>query len=189
MTDRPAIVFLDRDGTIIEDTHFISSPDDVRVLPGAAEAIARLNQAAIPVVVVTNQSGIGRGYYTAAEYEKVNERIAAELAEAGARIDAVYHCPHAPNGDDPCPCRKPGTALFDEALTALGISGSRAAFVGDKVRDVSPALPFGGTGYLLVTPATSAEDVQWAKREARTVASLAEAVDRMLGLTDAAARR
>lgn len=187
--ERPAIVFLDRDGTIIEDTHFISRPDDVRVLPGAAEAIARLNHAVIPVVVVTNQSGIGRGYYGTAEYEKVNDRIAADLAKVGARIDAVYHCPHAPNGDDPCPCRKPGTALFDEALTAFGISGSHAAFVGDKVRDVSPALPFGGTGYLLVTSATTVEDVEWAEREAQTVTSLKDAVDRMLGLTDMAARR
>lgn len=185
----PALVFLDRDGTIIEDTHFISRPDDVRVLPGAAAAIARLNASAIPVVVVTNQSGIGRGYFGPEEYEKVNERIAGELAAAGARLDAVYHCPHAPNGDDPCPCRKPGTALFAEALEKFGVPGNRAAFVGDKVRDVSPALPFGGTGYLLVTPATTAEDVEWAEREAQTVASLAEAVDRMLGVTDAAARR
>lgn len=187
--ERPGIVFLDRDGTIIEDTHFTSRPEDVRVLPGAADAIARINTAGIPVVVVTNQSGIGRGYYGRAEYEKVNERIAEELAKAGARIDAVYHCPHAPSGDDPCPCRKPGTALFDEALIRFGISGSRAAFVGDKVRDVSPALPFGGTGFLLVTPATTAEDVEWAERDAQTVASLSEAVDRMLGLTDAPARR
>lgn len=187
--ERPALVFLDRDGTIIEDTHFISRPDDVRVLPGAADAIARLNANDIPVVVVTNQSGIGRGYFGADEYEQVNARIAAELDKAGARIDAVYHCPHAPNGDDPCPCRKPGTALFAAALEKFGIAGSRAAFVGDKVRDVSPALPFGGTGYLLVTPATTAEDVEWAEREAQTVGSLAEAVDRMLGVTDDGARR
>lgn len=184
----PALVFLDRDGTIIEDTHFISRPDDVRVLPGAAEAIARLNARGIPVVVVTNQSGIGRGYFSPAEYERVNERIAAELDKAGARIDAVYHCPHAPNGDDPCPCRKPGTALFAEALARFAVPGIRAAFVGDKVRDVSPALPFGGAGYLLVTPATTAEDVEWAEREAQTVRSLAEAVDRMLGVTDRAAQ-
>ena len=187
--ERPEIVFLDRDGTIIEDTHFISRPEDVRVLPGAAEAIARMNDARIPVVVVTNQSGIGRGYFGVSEYERVNERVAAELATAGARLDAVYHCPHAPDEDSPCPCRKPGTALFTEALSRFGVSGSRAAFVGDKVRDVSPALPFGGTGYLIVSGGTTAEDVEWAEREAATVASLAEAVDRMLGLTHAAPAR
>ena len=187
--ERPGIVFLDRDGTIIEDTHFISRPDDVRLLPGAADAISRLNGAGIPVVVVTNQSGIGRGYFGVAEYEGVRDRVAAELARAGARVDAVYHCPHAPDAENPCPCRKPGTAMFDEALGKLGISGSRAAFVGDKVRDVSPALPFGGAGYLIVSDATTAEDVEWAEREAMTVASLADAVDRMLGLTDSAARR
>lgn len=185
----PAIVFLDRDGTIIEDTHFISRPEDVRVLPGAAEGIGRLNRAGIPVVVVTNQSGIGRGYFGVADYERVTERIAAELSKAGARVDAVYHCPHAPSDSAPCPCRKPGTALFAEALAKFGIAGNRAAFVGDKVRDVSPALPFGGAGYLIVSDATTAEDVEWAEREAFTVGSLGEAVDRMLGLTDTGARR
>ena len=182
------MVFLDRDGTIIEDTHFVSRPDDVRMLPGAAGAIARLNAASIPVVVVTNQSGIGRGYFDTAAYESVNARIASELAKAGARIDAVYHCPHAPDAANPCPCRKPGTALFDQALERLGISGTRAAFVGDRVRDVSPALPFGGSGYLIVSDATAAEDVEWAEREARTAASLADAVDHMLGLTEGVAR-
>ena len=187
--EKPALVFLDRDGTIVEDTHFISRPQDVRVLPGAAEGIARLNAAGIPVVVVTNQSGIGRGYFGVAEYERVTDAIAEELAKAGARIDAVYYCPHAPSDSAPCPCRKPGTALFEEALSKFGIPGSRAAFVGDRVRDVSPALPFGGTGYLIVSDATTPEDVEWAEREALAVNSLGEAVDRMLGLTDAAARR
>lgn len=186
--ERPEIVFLDRDGTIIEDMHFIARADDVRMLPGAAEGIAEINRAGIPVVVVTNQSGIGRGYFGPAEYEAVNARIAAELAIAGARLDAVYHCPHAPSEESPCSCRKPGTALFDEALTRFGISGSRAAFVGDKMRDVSPALPFGGSGYLIVSEATSAGEVEWAEREAITVASLAEAANRMLGLTDTHAR-
>lgn len=187
--ERPGIVFLDRDGTIIEDMHFISRPEDVRLLPGAGEAIARLNEAGIPVVVVTNQSGIGRGYFGIAEYERVNDRITEGLAKTGARVDAVYYCPHAPDGENPCPCRKPGTALFDEALGRFGVAGNRGAFVGDKMRDVSPALPFGGTGYLIVSDATTAEDVEWAEREALTVASLAEAVNRMLGLTDDAARR
>lgn len=187
--EHPALVFLDRDGTIIEDMHFISRPEDVRVLPGAAGAIARLNGAGIPVVVVTNQSGIGRGYFGIAEYEQVAERITAELAKSGARIDAVYYCPHAPGDADPCRCRKPGTAMFDSALAKFGIPGSRAAFVGDRVRDVSPALSFGGSGYLIVSDQTTPEDVEWAEREAMTVKSLGEAVDRMLGLTDPAARR
>jgi len=186
--DRPGIVFLDRDGTIIEDMHFIARADDVRMIPGAAEGIAALNREGIPVVVVTNQSGIGRGYFGLAEYEAVSDRIAAELARVGASLDAVYYCPHAPTETDPCPCRKPGTALFDEALKRFAISGSRAAFVGDRMRDVSPALPFGGSGYLIVSDATSAEEVEWAEREAITVASLAEAVNRMLGLTDTHAR-
>lgn len=186
--ERPEIVFLDRDGTIIEDIHFIARADDVRMLPGAAEGIAALNGAGIPVVVVTNQSGIGRGHFGVAEYEAVHERIATELATAGARLDAVYYCPHAPSDAEPCPCRKPGTALFDQALTKFGISGTRAAFVGDRMRDVSPALPFGGSGYLIVSDATRAEEVEWAEREAITVASLGDAVNRMLGLTDTQAR-
>ncbi|HEX7239268.1 MAG TPA: HAD-IIIA family hydrolase, partial [Longimicrobiaceae bacterium] len=103
---RPA-VFLDRDGTVIHDAHYLADPEGVRLLPGAAEAVARLNRAGVPVVLVTNQSGIGRGLFSEADFRAVQDRVEALLAAGGARIDAVYHCPHAPDADPPCDCRKP----------------------------------------------------------------------------------
>ena len=117
---RASVVFLDRDGTIIRDTHFISDPDHVELIPGAAAAIARLNSAGIPVVIATNQSGIGRGYYGAEEYERVHARVTERLAEEGARVDAAYYCPHAPDLVPPCDCRKPRPGMFERALRDLG---------------------------------------------------------------------
>ncbi len=101
------MVFLDRDGTIIRDTEYLSRPDDVELLPGAADAIRALNDAAVPVVVVTNQSGIARGYLSVAEYEAVAKRLDELLAARGARIDATYYCPHHPDFGGNCDCRKP----------------------------------------------------------------------------------
>ena len=107
MTARRA-VFLDRDGTIIEDTGFVADPAEVRLLPGAASAIARLNRAGIPAIVVTNQSGIARGLLDEAGYSAVARRLDALLDAAGARLDADYHCPHHPDFGGTCECRKPG---------------------------------------------------------------------------------
>src|SRR5690349_1158309 len=94
--------FLDRDGTIIEDVNYISRPDQVRLRPNAAEAIALLNEHGVPVVVVTNQSGIARGMFTVADYEAVRDRVAQVLGAHGARIDASYFCPHYPAVSGPC---------------------------------------------------------------------------------------
>ena len=102
-----AVLFLDRDGTIIEDAHYLGESERVRLLPGAADAIARVNRAGIPVVVVTNQSGIGRGFYDMAAYREVAARLDALLADHGAHLDATYLCPHTPDARPPCDCRKP----------------------------------------------------------------------------------
>ena len=124
MNALPSAVFLDRDGTIIEDVKYISRPEQVELIEGAAEAIARINAALVPVVVVTNQSGIGRGYFTMADYESVKERVEELLAERGARIDATYYCPHKP--EDGCRCRKPDTEMFERAAADLGIDLRKA---------------------------------------------------------------
>jgi D-glycero-D-manno-heptose 1,7-bisphosphate phosphatase len=176
VTGRPSIVFLDRDGTIIRDVHYLSRPDDVELLPGAADAISRLNKAEVPVAVVTNQSGIGRGYYDVEDYERVHVRMLDQLAEAGARIDASYYCPHAPDLVPPCDCRKPRPALFERALREFGSDPTRAYYIGDQLRDITPALTLGGTGFLILSPDTSTETVAEAELDARTAASLAEAV-------------
>jgi histidinol-phosphate phosphatase family protein len=179
---RPA-VFLDRDGTINVDTHYLRRPEDVQLIPGAAEAIARLNAAAIPVIVVSNQSGIGRGLLTQSEYDSVRARIEKLLARSGARIDATYICPHAPSseGAPMCECRKPGTLLFRTAAAEHSIDLQRSTFIGDRWRDVSPALELGGRGILIPSLDTHPSDLERARTGLAVVSTLGEAVDRVLG--------
>jgi D-glycero-D-manno-heptose 1,7-bisphosphate phosphatase len=173
--------FLDRDGTIIEDLEYISKPEDVCLRPGAAEAIAMLNARRIPVVVVTNQSGIARGLFTVADYESVRDRVGQQLAAAGARIDATYYCPHSPDQNGECGCRKPGTLLFDEAIADLDLDAASSLFVGDRVRDVIPAKKYGGTAFLVLAPSTPESDLaRAAETGLEVVGSLREAVQRFL---------
>jgi D-glycero-D-manno-heptose 1,7-bisphosphate phosphatase len=177
---KPSVVFLDRDGTIIRDVSYLSDPEAVELIEGAAEAIGRLNRSEVPVVVVTNQSGIGRGYYDVEDYERVHERMLDLLAENGARIDAAYYCPHAPDAVPPCDCRKPRPALFERALADLRARPDRAWYVGDRLRDITPALLLGGTGLLVVSDNTPAVEAEEAEREGRTAHTLREAVDLIL---------
>ena len=173
---RPA-VFLDRDGTIIHDTAYIADPDDVRLIDGAAPAIARLNAAHIPVIIVTNQSGIARGLITIAQYESVHQRVLELLALGGASIEAAYYCPHHPDFGGACECRKPGTLLYRRAAEEHAIDLARSWYVGDRWRDVAPALTLGGTGILVPTRETDPAEVERAAGMARVAWSLADAVD------------
>lgn len=144
---RPTAVFLDRDGTLIRDTGYVSRPQEVRLLPGAAEAVRRLNEAGIPAIVITNQSGIGRGLFDLDAYRAVEDRVNELLAAAGARLDATYLCPHRP--EEGCDCRKPGLALYRRAAEDLGVNTRGALYVGDRLRDVLPALALEGVGLLV----------------------------------------
>lgn len=177
---RPA-AFLDRDGTIIVDVDYPSRPEDVRLLPGAAAAVRRLNESGFPTVVVTNQSGIARGLLDEAAYQRVRARLDELLAAEGAHLDASYHCPHHPDFDIACACRKPGTELYERAARDLGLDHARSLFVGDRIRDVLPTLSLGGRGILIVGPSTPAVDRERAEREFETARSLAEAVERFIG--------
>ena len=171
-------VFLDRDGTIVEDPGFLHEPDKVRLLPGAAAAIRRLNDAGWLVVTVSNQSGIARGLYDVAAYAAVQRRLVELLAQHGARLDGAYHCPHHPDVTGPCECRKPGVRLFRDAAAALDLDLARSYWVGDRVSDVEPArtLAAGGHG-LLVTTGRGAEHAAGARaRGFPVVADLAAAV-------------
>src|SRR5690349_18556251 len=144
-------VFLDRDGTIVEDQGFLHEPGKVRLLPGAAEGIRRLNAAGWLVVTVSNQSGIARGLHDAAAYSAVQRRLAELLAAHGAHLDAAYYCPHHPEITGPCECRKPGVKLFRDAQAALGIDFARSYWVGDRLSDVEPARALGGRALLVAT--------------------------------------
>lgn len=183
----PSIVFLDRDGTIIEDTHFVNDPKAVRLLPGAAKAIAAINRRKIPVVVVTNQSGIARGLVTVAQYESVRAALDEMLEAEGARIDRSYYCPHHPDVSGPCACRKPASKMFRDALRDFGQSATRAAYIGDRWRDVAVSKELGGRGILISSSMTSDEDRRLARESGIENASdLQEAVSRLLTLTDGA---
>ena len=184
MKDAPAAVFLDRDGTIIEDVHFIKSPGQVRIIPGAAEAIARINAAGALAIVVTNQSGIARGLSTVEDYDAVRRHYEALLKKSGARIDASYYCPHHPEIQGPCKCRKPGTQLFERAMQDFSLDAGRVAYVGDRWRDVAAAKRLGGRGILVPSGMTTKDDHQRSKKDGvRTVSSLGAAVDALFGLT------
>jgi histidinol-phosphate phosphatase family protein len=180
VTDARRAAFLDRDGTIIVDVDYPSRPEDVELLPGAAAVIRRLNEHGVPAVVVTNQSGIARGLFDEAAYERVRARLDALLAAEGARLDASYHCPHHPDFGSPCDCRKPGTALHERAARELRLDATRSLYVGDRLRDVLPAQRLGGRGILVVGPSTPPADAERAAAEFEVAGSLDEAVGRFL---------
>ena len=159
MPDRPA-VFLDRDGTIVEDPGFLDKPGKVRLLAGAGEAIHQLNQAGWLVITVSNQSGIARGLYDATAYHAVQRRLVDLLAAHHARLDGAYFCPHHPEITGPCECRKPGVLLFREAQAALGLDFARCWWVGDRLSDVEPARQLGGRGVLVATGRGAAHAAQ-----------------------------
>lgn len=173
---RPA-VFLDRDGTIIRDAHYLSDPDGVELLEGAAEAIARINRAGVPVVVITNQSGIARGTFTEEDYQRVRARLDELLASRGARLDESLHCPHHPEFGSPCACRKPGSALFELAAGRHRLDIGRSVAIGDRWRDLEPVITLGGVGVLVPTASTSAEDVDLARSRATVAHDIGTAVD------------
>ena len=176
--------FLDRDGTIIEDVHYIAHSEDVRVLPGAARAIRLLNEHDIAVVVITNQSGLARGLVTPAQYEAVSRRVDDVLAAEGARVDATYYCPHYPQITGPCECRKPGTLLYERAIAELGLDASASMFAGDMPRDVMAAAKFGGSAYLIRHSPSRSDDAA-SSVHAAVVDSLLDAVNQYLGTVTA----
>lgn len=129
----PAI-FLDRDGAVIEDTGYIGDPDRVRLLPGAANALLSLRSQGFRLVVVSNQSGIGRGLISSEQAARVHRRFVDLLAEAGVVLDGVHYCPHSP--DDNCACRKPSPEMIFRAARELDIDLARSFLVGDKMTDI-----------------------------------------------------
>jgi D-glycero-D-manno-heptose 1,7-bisphosphate phosphatase len=188
-TRRPA-AFVDRDGTIMRDASYVRDPNDVELLPGAADAIRRLNDAGVPVIVVTNQSGIARGWLTVSDFMLVSARLSEQLAAEGAHIDATYMCPHHPDISGPCDCRKPGVALYLQAIAEHHLDPAVSLFVGDRLRDVEPASVLGGLGILLDVESTPAADLARAREDARVIAgSLGEAVDKFLALPALARRQ
>ena len=155
MTSRPA-VFLDRDGTLTDEVGYVNHPSRLRLLPRSAEAIRRLNAAAVPAVVVTNQAGIARGYFSQDVLDTVNATLVTRLAEAGARLDGIYVCPHHPTEGEPpyrarCECRKPKPGLLRRAAAELGLDLARSTMIGDKPSDLVPGREVGAATVLVLT--------------------------------------
>ncbi|MFN8059930.1 MAG: HAD family hydrolase [Vicinamibacterales bacterium] len=149
----PAI-FLDRDGTIIEEVGYLSTTEQLTIFEWSVEALGRLRQAGFKLVIVTNQAGVARGFFDEARVAEVNAFLCARLAEAGIRIDAVYYCPHHPDGTvpayrTPCGCRKPQPGMVDRACEDLGIDVARSFVVGDRWSDVELARAVGAEAVLV----------------------------------------
>jgi len=134
-------VFLDRDNTLIYDPGYIHEPEKVRLLTGVPEGLKLLKDAGFLLVVVSNQSGIGRGYFGEKDFWAVNERLQELLKPFGVQIDAFYFCPHRP--DENCSCRKPKTGMIEKAAEDLGIDVSESVVIGDKDSDVELAFNCG----------------------------------------------
>jgi D-glycero-D-manno-heptose 1,7-bisphosphate phosphatase len=150
-----AALFLDRDGAVVEETGYHCRVDDIIVIRGAAEVIAAANQRRVPVIMVTNQSGIGRGYYGWTEFKSVQDAIVTSLAVEGARIDAVYACAHHPQAEGDLahsnhPARKPNPGMLLQAASALALDLKSSWLVGDKADDIEAAKRAAIAGALLV---------------------------------------
>ena len=152
---RPAL-FLDRDGVVVQEADYLHRVEDIRIIPGAANTIAAANKRNVAVIMVTNQSGIGRGYYGWTEFKAVQNAIIASLATAGAIVDAVYACAHHPQGKGLLahpnhPARKPNPGMLLQAASALALDLKSSWLVGDKADDVEAAQRAGIAGALQVT--------------------------------------
>jgi D-glycero-D-manno-heptose 1,7-bisphosphate phosphatase len=188
---QPAL-FLDRDGVIVEDTHYLGRPEDLRMLVGAADAIARANRLAIPVVLVSNQSGIARGFYDWNGFVAVQDALAAALRQNGARLDAVFACAHHADGQPPFNIadhfwRKPNPGMIVAAGERMALDLSRSWIVGDRASDLAAGSAARLAGGILVSRRDDDAELQPAAALASkhfTVdikASLAEAVSLLLG--------
>lgn len=183
-----AAVFLDRDGTIIEEAGYLSDPAAIRLLPGAGKAITALNRANIAVVMVTNQSGVARGFFDEAAVAAIHHRLQYLLLQEGAQLNAVYFCPHLPDARLPeyrleCRCRKPAPGMIEQAVEALKLHSLPFYVVGDKKADMDLASAVGARRILVRTGYGARTEAQLRREDDmpdRVVDGLPEAVREIL---------
>ena len=168
------VIFLDRDGTLNEEVHYLHRKEDLKLLPGVPEALKQLRDAGYKLVVITNQAGVARGYYKESDVEELHRYMNRLLSEQGGGIDAFFYCPHHPEHGigaykKACHCRKPETGMFEMAQQLFDIDRSASWMIGDKLIDVEAGRRFGlstvlvGTGY-------GAEERRRAENRARMTA-------------------
>lgn len=188
-TDRVPAVFLDRDGTLCEEVGYVNHLDRIRVFPWSAPAVRKLNRAGLRVIVVTNQSGVGRGYFSERLVKQAHSRIARELARKGARVDAFYYCPHHPTARlvayrKNCRCRKPSPGMLEEAARKFNLDLKTSYVVGDSYRDMEVAFICGAHSIMVMTGYGKGEYVHhrknWPRRPEMIAANLLEAVEKIL---------
>ena len=148
------VALIDRDGTIIVDKVYLRDPDGIEFAPGAIEGLRLLRDAGFALVLITNQSGIARGYFDAARLEQIHDRLKSMLATEGLRLEAIYICPHGP--DDGCDCRKPAPGMVKNAMRDLGFGPDQAILIGDSDADMGAAAAAGVAGLRVTSPGNSA---------------------------------
>ena len=149
-------VFLDRDGTIVEEKGHITSEDDIALLPGATDALKRIKLLGYKLIVITNQSSVARGINTEEKLKQINQRMIDQLAKEGPLLDAVYYCPHLKDGvvkqySISCECRKPGNGMIIKASSDQNLDLTKSFFIGDSVRDMKAAKKSGVTSIFILT--------------------------------------
>src|SRR5882757_9955424 len=174
---KPA-VFLDRDGTLIAEKNYLSRPEDVAIFPGAGAALKRLSDAGLPLFIVSNQSGVGRGYFTLAEVERVNQHLGRELAREGVRFEKIYVAPEAP--DQPSRGRKPSPQFLFDARDEFGLDLAECFMVGDKLIDLECGWNAGVKRSILVRTGYGAK----AERESAGKLKDAVVVDSLADMAD-----
>jgi D-glycero-D-manno-heptose 1,7-bisphosphate phosphatase len=194
---RPA-VFLDRDGTLNEEVGYINHIDRFHVFPWTAEAVLRLNRAGIPAVLVTNQSGVARGYFPETLVQEIHRMLQADLARSGAGLDGIYYCPHLPDGKveayrKTCVCRKPSLGMLQRAAQEFDIDLGSSFVISDRYRDLSMGFKVGARGALVLTGYGKGEYLyhkdSWPRMPDCVAANLLEAVDWVLRGTIGSAER
>lgn len=182
-------VFIDRDGTISEEMGYINHVDRFCLFPWSAPAIRTINEAGLPAVLVTNQAGLARGYFTENLLKEVHAKLTAELQKAGARLDGIYYCPHHPEGAvqalrTVCECRKPKTGMLLQASRDLDLDLASSFVVGDTYRDLEMGFRVGATSILVLSGYGKGEYLyrssSWARQPDFIAADLGEAADWVL---------
>jgi D,D-heptose 1,7-bisphosphate phosphatase len=143
-------IFIDRDGTINVDVHYLDNPDKFQMYPGVGEGVKKLKENGFKVIVITNQSGIARGYFTKKQLSNIHEKMRKEFQKFDIELDGIYYCPHHP--DDNCNCRKPNTELFEKAVKEHNIDIKKSYVLGDKIQDISAGKKIGAGAILIPEP-------------------------------------
>lgn len=182
-------VFMDRDGTVIEEIPYLSHPEEVKLIPKAGKAILKLNRRGMKTILVTNQSGIARGYFSIETVDAIHHRLDELLRKEGARLDSIYYCPHLPHeelvdGEKSCDCRKPETGMILQAQKDHDLDLQRCFILGDRLIDMEMARRVGGVGILVKTGygLNSLEKVDRGGRDFYVREDLSDAIDLVLSL-------